>query len=620
SPNRLNLVEEQKQEQEQVQQQQEQEQEQENQTTTFNFKNFIKEKRKEFEQKELNSESKSILPPFINNQENVVIIPKSDILKERKLSLPHSGGEKWQKIDHKLKYQKIKSPQQPEVPKLAHGLDRVLFNPGVHYLKDPRTQKFNFPTTLEYITQPHDFDYNTLTPYTTSSKDTRLLDMAREHNTRYIGSTSSVSSMLSQLYFLISQSKPVDTSIFSDKFGSMGNKFTRGTRAPSSINLMWKDGVYAIDAYKSNDVEDTILSILGKSMEKVLTTEPNEYERYLKNAESPISEAERNQPETFAYGKIGHFLLRSQLDCQDPRLPRRTFDLKTRAAVPIRLDMNNYKDYLGYSLRRSHGLYESFEREYFDMLRSAFLKYSFQVRIGHMDGIFVAYHNTRKIFGFQYISREEMDVRLFGSSHMANESFRNVLVMFQNILDKATEKYPNKSLKISFDAASGSSMSIYVEPLPDHGEETASLQENENDDDNQVLIKEEEEEIKEDEEFFKTADDTSYEADSTDQPTYRPYRPMTLYTLTTRSFINGELANYNEPISLKKRSDIWKLNYKLRESNMSPEDADIMYHRMRKRQDQVYNREGKLQQSFVRLFKTISDRGLKFEKKERDNK
>lgn len=31
------------------------------------------------------------------------------------------------------------------------------------------------------------------------------------------------------------------------------------------------------------------------------------------------------------------------------------------------------------------------------------LKYSMQVRIGMMDGIFLAYHNTKRLFGFQYI-------------------------------------------------------------------------------------------------------------------------------------------------------------------------------------------------------------------------
>ena len=36
--------------------------------------------------------------------------------------------------------------------------------------------------------------------------------------------------------------------------------------------------------------------------------------------------------------------MRSQLDCVDPRLPGTgVFDIKTRAAVPIRLDILNYE-------------------------------------------------------------------------------------------------------------------------------------------------------------------------------------------------------------------------------------------------------------------------------------
>lgn len=102
------------------------------------------------------------------------------------------------------------------------------------------------------------------------------------------------------------------------------------------------------------------------------------------------------------------------------------------------------QEYLGYSLRRSHGLFESFEREYYDMMRSAFLKYNFQVRIGHMDGILVAYHNTRKIFGFQYISREEMDARLFGSRLMGDQAFHHCLALFDVILTEATNKFPQQ--------------------------------------------------------------------------------------------------------------------------------------------------------------------------------
>ena len=32
---------------------------------------------------------------------------------------------------------------------------------------------------------------------------------------------------------------------------------------------MWRDGVYAVDAYKSNDVQDTILSILVRTKKKM---------------------------------------------------------------------------------------------------------------------------------------------------------------------------------------------------------------------------------------------------------------------------------------------------------------------------------------------------------------
>ncbi|KAI9250503.1 mitochondrial protein Pet127-domain-containing protein [Phascolomyces articulosus] len=566
---------------------------------------------------------------FIRDVEvdNVVIVPKSELKKKSKV---FPNPNLWRKIDRSIQYERIEGPEQPEVAKLAHGLDRVLFNPGVHYLRDPRTQKLNFPESLEYITQPEDFDYETLTPYITSSKDSKLLDMARKHDTRYIGSTSSVSSMLSQLYFLISQSKPVDTSIFSHKFKDMarvflkGNKFTRGTRAPSSINLIWRDGVYAVDAFKSDadNIQDTILSILGKSMEKVLTLEPSEYERHLKDADTPISEDERNQPETYAYGKIGAFLLRSQLDCQDPRLPRKTFDLKTRAAVPIRLDLGNYKDYLGYSLRRSHGLFESFEREYFDMLRSAFLKYSFQVRIGHMDGIFVAYHNTRKIFGFQYVSREEMDVRLFGSSYMGNESFRNVLVLFQAILDKATEKYPKKSLRISFDSHP-TVMNVFVEQLPDLDddsdekqlqqnieESTLAGEEEEVDTEHSTIMRDEEDGDEnnhslDDDEFFQTKNDDT---------TYEPYQPMTMYFLNTRSFVDGKYVPSDTPVELQKKSDVWKLNYRIRECDGPESTINDIYKRMRIRQQQAFNRPGGLSRSFVNILKSISRRGMKFEK------
>lgn len=78
------------------------------------------------------------------------------------------------------------------------------------------------------------------------------------------------------------------------------------------------------------------------------------------------------------------------------------------------------------------------------MMRSAFLKYNFQVRIGNMDGLMVTYHNTQQIFGFQYISREEISARLFGNTQMGDIVLDRTLQLLHHILDVATKKYPKR--------------------------------------------------------------------------------------------------------------------------------------------------------------------------------
>ena len=91
--------------------------------------------------------------------------------------------------------------------------------------------------------------------------------------------------------------------------------------------------------------------------------------------------------------KSDSFVMRSQLDSYDGRLPGTgVFDIKTRAALPLRIDTLNFqvrvrsfpfsvlntpvsKENSGYQIRSLHGTLESFDREYYDMIRSAFLKY-----------------------------------------------------------------------------------------------------------------------------------------------------------------------------------------------------------------------------------------------------
>lgn len=289
-----------------------------------------------------------------------------------------------------------------------------------------------------------EFDFNALKEYITSSRDESLNRIAKEYGKRYMGSTSSMTSALSHFHFLLSQWRPINTSMLSKEFPTNLSSFTELQRTPQVIFLRWKDGSYAIDADKQF-ANANVLSMLGKSMEKLLTLSTDDYERYRKSSGGEVTDEESLAPESYHYSTMGDFLMRSQLDAHDPRLPGTgMFDLKTRAVVSIRMDVSNYEHGLGYQIKSRQGQWESYEREYYDMIRAAFLKYSMQVRMGRMDGIFVAFHNIERIFGFQYISLPEMDSTIHGQwdTSIGDQEFQLSLDLLNKILDKATKKYP----------------------------------------------------------------------------------------------------------------------------------------------------------------------------------
>ncbi|KAF4628076.1 hypothetical protein G7Y89_g10079 [Cudoniella acicularis] len=354
--------------------------------------------------------------------------------------------------------------EQPPVPSLSYGLERVLFNPGVYHLQDPRSRVFNFDPYLQEIMPVSEFDFTLLKNFITSSRDETLLKTALEEKKKYTGSTSSMTSALSHFHYLLSQWRPINTGILSKNFPAEWNSFTSLQRGPSSIFLRWRDGVYAIDADKEYDTAN-VLSMLGMSMEKLLTLSTKDYEKYSKNSPETVSDAARNEPEAYHYTTMGDFLMRSQLDAHDPRIPGTgMFDLKTRAVVSIRMDTSQYEEGRGYEIRGRYGAWESFEREYYDMIRAAFLKYSLQVRMGRMDGIFVAFHNTERIFGFQYISLPEMDYALHGTENteIGDQEFKLSLELMNRVLDRATARYPNQSIRLHFETRGKTDEATYM--------------------------------------------------------------------------------------------------------------------------------------------------------------
>ena len=357
----------------------------------------------------------------------------------------------------------------PTVPRLSYDLSRVLFNPGVYHLQDPRSRVYNFDPYLERIMPVSEFDFDALKKYITSSEDDSLSQLALKRGKKFVGSSSSMTGTLAHFHFLLSQWRELNMSTLSRSFTEQLKTFTVIQRAPSAIFLRFKSGVYAIDADKEYDSANIMMS-LGKSMEKLLTLKKDDFERYRKSNPSKLSEEERTAPEAYHYSELGDVLMRSQLDAHDPRLPGSgMFDLKTRAVVSIRMSSRNHEEGLGYEITSRHGGWESYEREFYDMIRSAFLKYSLQVRMGRMDGIFVAFHNIERIFGFQYVSLPEMDLHLHGQSDMTlgDQEFKLSLRMLNEIMERAVKKFPARSLRFHFETRDASTpfMYVFAEPV-----------------------------------------------------------------------------------------------------------------------------------------------------------
>ncbi|GMM36870.1 Pet127 protein [Saccharomycopsis crataegensis] len=370
--------------------------------------------------------------------ENNVLEGKNFLVEEE--PVPEIILEK--EIDTKtLVYEPIKPnfPQLP-VPPLAHNLSKVLFQPNVyHQLQDKRTRVYSFPPFLENVVSVDKFDFNKVKAFIPSGRDPVLLEMASDVNKRrnnkndpesvrekvkYYSSTSSMTGLLSQLHFALSNNKQPKFKDLSLSYSDLPGKkmsFSPGAKTAAVVVLKVRKSrpglqsvVYSIDADKSTD-DDMILSILGNLMETLLITKERDFKRnYVLGKNNKTKGQEEVAGDTYHYAKMGKFLVRSQLDCYDPRLPNTgTFDLKTRAVCSIRVDIdhiqNTQKNRSGYQIIKRLGGFESYEKEKYDLIRSAMLKYSFQARIGNMDGIFVCYHNIEKIFGFEYIPLTDID-------------------------------------------------------------------------------------------------------------------------------------------------------------------------------------------------------------------
>ena len=374
-----------------------------------------------------------------------------------------------------------------KVPKLSYDLSKVFKDQSrAHFVRNPETLRFNLDHRLYDISKSKNFDTSKLSGFIKPSQDVKLKAAAIKNNCKYFASTSSITQILQILQYSWSDWR-LNTSRFSEELQTHSQKFVASFSKIQIIDLKYDSDLDIYGINQGQKSHSTILSEIGHSLEKFLTSSPEEYETYLfdpqinnVNSESlsqpcqPLSfpkdvlggdpKQNNDGPEdlSYHYSEIYGFLLRAQLDCINPDLPRKTFDLKTRAVSALRLTQN--VDYSrDYHINKFKGFYESFEREDYDLLRSALLKYGLQSRIGNMDGILIAYHNSSLIFGFQYFSQEKLDEWLYGSSEIANACFDMSLKVLKLVLDEIVNMFPKQDLKIYMGTGANHEVSFAIE-------------------------------------------------------------------------------------------------------------------------------------------------------------
>lgn len=91
-----------------------------------------------------------------------------------------------------------------EIPRLAHNLEQVIETGALHVVNH-KTPKF-----LRRVHQPEEINFNSMNQFIPASQDAQLRELSKKHKAKYIGSSSSLTSSLAILYFVMSNHKPTN--------------------------------------------------------------------------------------------------------------------------------------------------------------------------------------------------------------------------------------------------------------------------------------------------------------------------------------------------------------------------------------------------------------------------
>jgi len=262
------------------------------------------------------------------------------------------------------------------VPKLTYPITADQLNSGqVQWVSDaPKRERTHYMK----IDDSQTINWKAIGDFVTSSCDSTLLRLAKQSGVKITCSTSSSTSFLSHLYFMVSRFKELNVKPlinFSDDLAT----FTARVRRPVVTILRKRpeyNDIWAIDSHPGKrPPSNQILINVGFIVERKLTTSPTEFNsKYIKNESRSQFKYEHD---AYRFTRFQNMLVRAQLDCIHEGINgnSKIFDLKTRATKSIRYNVEEYEKHKGYKIHRLLGKHNSFEKEIYDMARSAFLKY-----------------------------------------------------------------------------------------------------------------------------------------------------------------------------------------------------------------------------------------------------
>ncbi len=183
-------------------------------------------------------------------------------------------------------FKRIRISQEGKAPTLMHDLMVVVNNPGIYKLESMKEICPSNMEFLENLPDPDNINFENLENFVPSDKDANLGLLAKNNNLKYVSSTSGIGSLLNHLFYKLTNFKTPHFYNLSEAYEKEPLKFMLFQRKPTSIMLKkHPENYYSISGDKIFEHKNyTVLMMMGKYMEKMLTTEPNEFrEKYMYN-------------------------------------------------------------------------------------------------------------------------------------------------------------------------------------------------------------------------------------------------------------------------------------------------------------------------------------------------